>query len=174
MTDIRVGDKVRTPQGRIFWTVTRVDESHGLPVAWMRSDHGTTQRYRLDRLRRAESSPTPDDRSDVDSCRWEARANGQILCNGQAVSDPDHYVHTTVEWAWPNYGRPDPYNQRRPRAVTAQVCSADDNGDRWLTLAFTEPTEGGTVGLRKDAVLELGFALVKMASYLGQGYTPGR
>lgn len=177
MTAIRVGDRVRTPQGRIPWTVTRIGESNGQAVAWMRSEGGSIQRYRTDRLIRVQSDDlsTAETTSYESDDRWETFPDGATLCNGQTMACPDYYVHTSVEWRWPHYdGKRDKWDDVRPRSVTATVCQADDNGERWLQIGFTEPDEGGGVGLRKDAALELGLALVKMSSYLGGGRTPGR
>lgn len=46
MSEIRVGSKVRTRQGRVVWTVKRTGEYLGHPVAWVCSER-STQRVRI-------------------------------------------------------------------------------------------------------------------------------
>lgn len=166
-----MGDIVRTPRGRVTWTVTRLAPAYGTSkgkvLASLRSENGSRNRLLTDDLVliEAASSPAPS---------WEELRDGTIYRDGQLVRCTDGLIHTAIEWRWPRYGDPDPYDDVEPRGVIASVCKADDDGERRVRIELIGALDrNGCVSLGREAVLELGAALLGMGNKVGPNYTPG-
>lgn len=158
MSAIRVGDRVRTPQGRICWTVTRLGESRGRRVAWVRSDDGKRQRYRTDRLvvltatKGGHETPTP---------TYEEWSNGTILIDGEVKRGGDSTVAVVMEWQRPTERASDPHV---PSVVTLARWSDNETpgGFLWVTASSDERCPGAQ--LTRRSALELATQLTNLAA----------
>lgn len=157
MSGIRVGDRVRTPQGRTDWTVTRLGVSNGLHVAWMRADNGRQQRYRTDRLICVQAG----DLSTAETPKYDECKDGAILIDGKVIRASDSTAEVVMEWQRPTVRDIDP---TVPSVVTLATWRDRESPDGfvWIIASSDENTEGAQ--LTRHSALELAAHLTTIAA----------
>lgn len=126
--NVHVGDVVKTPQGRIPWTVTKIRGD----VASLRSANGSANRYFTKKLRVIECGhdEEPVDET-VPVLRFED--DGTVWLGDKVIRGSDRLSVAVVEWDAPVMSNADP---NEPSAVSVSR-NTDREGRVWLWVEAT-------------------------------------
>ncbi|UIJ34493.1 hypothetical protein [Allobranchiibius sp. GilTou73] len=136
--------------------MTRVRESGGQRVAWMRSDHGSVQRYFADRLILVQATDRPLD----DTPTYEERPNGAVLIDGRIVRGSDNVADVVMEWQRPVLRDVDPVVP----SVVSVASMRDRERGHFLSIEATSDSNHYGAQLTRRSALALAAILTDFAA----------